>query len=255
MHNGSTRGLAGLRWRAGFLTAAAWLCGFTLLSIGVGFIAKSLTQVVDHPFYDAIERAGTNDWTDVLATLTKMGNVWQTQRLAVILAVVLAVWLWRRGQRWWMPLVALPATWIISRICQFGVAKIVDRDRDALSLLGTNVGAFPSGGVMRIITVTGAAVFIASYYGHWSRRPQIVGYTVVAALGVAEAYFRARLNQHWFTDVIGGLIVGWMFLGAVMSTIRAFDPSPVTSSVPPSEPNSPVGPQGVPPRLDEALDR
>ncbi|MGG5259513.1 phosphatase PAP2 family protein [Phycicoccus avicenniae] len=222
----SQRGLAGLRWLAGLRTAAVWLAGVTVLSILVGFVAKSLTTLVDEPVFAAIDRAGTNGWTDVLSTLTKMGNVWQTQRLAAVLAIVLAVWLWRRGQRWWMPLVVLPLTWIVSRVMQFGVAAIVDRDRDAISLLGTNVGAFPSGGVMRIITVTGAAVFIASYYGGWSRGRQRAGYAVVFLLGVAEAYFRGRLNQHWLTDIIGGIIVGWAFLAAVFATVRAFDPGP-----------------------------
>ncbi len=135
-----------LRWLAGLRTAVIWLAGVTVLSLAVGFVAKSLTTLVDEPVFAAVDRAGTNDWTDVLSTLTKMGNVWQTQRLAAVLAVVLAVWLWRRGQRWWMPLVVLPLTWIVSRVMQFGVAWIVDRDRDAISLLGTNVGAFPPAG-------------------------------------------------------------------------------------------------------------
>lgn len=232
MHTSPTpqRGLAGLRWLAGLRTAVIWLAGVTVLSLAVGFVAKSLTTLVDEPVFAAVDRAGTNDWTDVLSTLTKMGNVWQTQRLAAVLAVVLAVWLWRRGQRWWMPLVVLPLTWIVSRVMQFGVAWIVDRDRDAISLLGTNVGAFPSGGVMRIVTVTGAAVFLASYYGRWSRGRQLVGYAVVFVLGVAEAYFRGRLNQHWFTDILGGIVVGWAFLAAVAATVRAFDPSPRTAA-------------------------
>lgn len=232
---GATRGFVGLRWRAALMTAAVWLCGVNAVSIGVGFIAKSLSEPVDHPVFDAVQRAGTNDWTDVLATLTKMGNVSQTQRLGVVLAVGLAVWLWRRGQRWWMPILAIPATWVVSRVCQFGMAAIVDRDRDAISLLGTNVGAFPSGGVMRIISVTGMAVFLASSYGHWTRRARIMGFAVVALLGLAEAYFRLRLNQHWFTDVIGGLIVGWLFLAAAIATVRALDPSPRASA--PSQPS------------------
>ena len=212
-----------------------WLCGVTVVSLGVGFLAKSLSTSVDQPVFARIARAGTNQWTDVLTTLTKMGNVPQTQRLVVVLAVGLAIWLWRRGQRWWMPLVVLPSTWIVSRVCQFGLAKIVDRNRDAISLIGDHVGAFPSGGVMRIISVTGTAVFLASYYGRWSRRAQVWGYAGVAVLGLAEAYFRGRLNQHWLTDVIGGMIVGWLFVAAIAATVRAFDPSPLappTSAAP-----------------------
>ncbi len=49
-------------------------------------------------------------------------------------------------------------------------------------------------------------------------------------LGVAEAYFRGRLNQHWFTDILGGFVVGWAFLAAVAATVRVFDPSPRTAA-------------------------
>jgi len=225
----SERGLAGLHWRAGFLTAVVWLGGVTIVSIAIGFLAKSLTGPVDKPFFARIARAGTNGWTDVLTTLTKMGNVAQTQKLTAVLAVGLAIWLWRRGQRWWMPLVVLPATWVVSRAMQFGLAKIVGRDRDAISLIGTHVGAFPSGGVMRIVTITGTAVFLAAYYGRWSRRARLWGFAGVVVLGLAEAYFRGRLNQHWLTDVISGLIVGGIFVAAVAATVRAFDPSPLAS--------------------------
>ena len=244
MHSEDDRAGAftGLRWGAGLATAAASLFAVTMLSLAIGFLAKSLTRAVDEPFFARIERAGTNDWTDVLTTLTKMGNVSQTQKLTAVLAVGLALWFWRRGLRWWIPLVVLPMTWIVSRLFQFGIAKIVDRDRDAISLLGTNVGAFPSGGVMRIITVTGVAVFLAAYYLGWSRRAQVWGFVVVTVLGLAEAYFRARLNQHWITDVISGLIVGWLFVAAVAATVRAFDPVPALSraSRAPGGPASPA---------------
>lgn len=230
--HGPTRLFAGLHWRDGLITAVVWLCGVTLMSLGIGFLAKALTDSVDNPSFASINRAGTNEWTDVLTTLTKMGNAPQTQKLTLVLAVALAIWLWRRGQRWWIPLFVLPTAWIVARLFQFGIAKIVDRDRDAVSLIGTNVGAFPSGGVMRIIVITGAAVFLVAYYGQWSRRAQVLGFAGVAVLGLAEAYFRGRLNQHWLTDIVGGIFVGWLFLAAVVATVRAFDPRPSSYSTP-----------------------
>ena len=110
-------------------------------------------------------REKSNEWTKVLSTLTQMGNVPQTQRLAAASPSP-----WRCGSGAVVNVAVdagsscYPAAWVIARIFQFGVAWIVDRDRDAISLLGTNVGAFPSGGVMRIVIVTGAAVFLAAHY-------------------------------------------------------------------------------------------
>ena len=80
----AARLFTGLRWGVGLVTAVVALSGVTLLSIGIGFLAKALTNSVDHPVFARINRAGTNDWTDVLATLTKMGNVPQTDRKSVV---------------------------------------------------------------------------------------------------------------------------------------------------------------------------
>lgn len=224
----SLRGFGDLHWREGVLTAARWFALLLPVSLVIGFIAKALSDTVDRPAFDAIAQAGTNAWTDVVSTLTKMGNVPQTQLLVAVLAVLLAVWFWRRGERWWMPIFVLPMAWVVARIFQFGIAKIVDRDRDAISLLGTNVGAFPSGGVMRFLIVAGTAVFLAAHYGDTTKKTQRLSYALVAVLGIAEAYFRTRLNQHWLTDVISGFIIGWLFVGVVIATTRAFDPRPVS---------------------------
>lgn len=222
----SLTGFKGLHWRDGFLTATRLLVLLALFALALGFVAKALSDVVDRPAFAAIERSGANEWTEILATLTKMGNVPQTQLLAAVLAIVMAMWFWRRGERWWMPIVVFPAAWGVARIFQFGVAGIVDRDRGAIAIIGTNVGAFPSGGVLRIIVVTGVAVFLAAQYGGISKAWEKRGYMLVAILGLAEAYFRTRLNQHWLTDVISGLIIGWLFLGVVIATVKAFDPRP-----------------------------
>ncbi len=215
---------SGLDWRAGFLTAAVTLVIANLITLAVGFVAKSLQDSVDTPIFERIDAAGTSDFTDVIEAVTRMGNVRQTQILAVILALVLAVWFARRGWRWWMPILALSAAWWISRGFQFVLAKLVGRLHDVDSLVGTEIGRFPSGGVARIVIITGVAAFLVAYYARTSRRINIAMFTVVGVLGLVEAFARTRLNQHWFTDVIGGLVFGTLFLLAVIATIRAFDP-------------------------------
>lgn len=47
----------------------------------------------------------------------------------------------------------------------------------------------------------------------------------------AAARLTDRLNQHWFTDVVGGVILGVMFLLVAIATIRAFDPDPRQTDV------------------------
>lgn len=111
------------------------------------------------------------------------------------------------------------------------IAAIVDRDRDLISLVGTKIGAFPSGGCARIVLISGTAVVLASYYGALSKRTTQWLYGIPLVLGLAEAYFRTRLNQHWFTDVVAGVLYGWLMLAALNRTLKAFDPDPAGAGV------------------------
>lgn len=217
---------SGLDVRRGFFTATAGLAIANVIALALGFLAKSLQNSVDTPLFERIDRAGTNGLTDLLATVTKMGNVPQTQALTAIAAVGLALWFAQRGTRWWMPLVVLPTAWIGARGFQMIQAKIVDRDREVLALIGTEIGSYPSGGVMRIILVTGVAAYLIVHYLRTSRRTTQLMFVGVALAGLVESLARTRLNQHWFTDVVGGAIFGVLFLMVAITTIRAFDPDP-----------------------------
>lgn len=215
-----------IEWRAGLVVAAIGLAVVDVITLLLGYVAKTLQGPVDDPMFARIERAGNTAWTDKLETLTQMGNVQQTQIYAAVFAVVLAVWFAVKGWRWWMPLFVCPTVWWAERASQLVIAKLVGRDRDPISLVGTPIGAYPSGGCARLIVVLGAAAFLVVHYARVSRRTTILLFAAVAVLGLAEGYFRARLNQHWFTDVVGGVIFGWLLLGLVIRTIRTFDPDP-----------------------------
>lgn len=223
---GSAGLFTGLDWRGLLLTGTVGMLLANAVALGLGFVAKSLQGSVDDPIYDRVNRAGRTSWTEVLEVTTQLGNVPETQLWTVLLAVGLAGWFALRGWRWWVPLVTLPVVWIGERGFQFLLAKLVDRDRDPLSLIGTPIGAYPSGGVARTLVVSGTAALLAIHYARLSRRRAILLLAVAAVLGLAEAYFRARLNQHWFTDIVGGLIYGSMLLVVVATTLRAFDRDP-----------------------------
>ena len=218
--------MSGLDFKRGFLTATAGIATANAIGLILGFLAKSLQSSVDTPLFDRIETAGTNDFTDVLTTVTKMGNVNQTLVLTAVAAVVLALWFARLETRWFMPLIALPTAWLGVRGFQMIQAKIVDRDRGATALIGTEIGRYPSGGVARIILVAGLVAFLIVRYRRCSRWAAAWMFSGVAVLGLVESFARTRLNQHWFTDVVGGAIFGVLFLLVAITTIRAFDPDP-----------------------------
>ena len=223
---GRSQQLDGVRWGPGFVTGAVTVSLANAVAIAIGFVAKALQEPVDEPLFERIDAAGNTGWTDVLETLTQMGNVTQTQYLGAALAVGFAGWFATQGWRWWVPLFLFPVAWWIARLCQLTIAAIIDRDRDVVSLVGTQIGAFPSGGCARIIIISGAAVALASYYANLSRRTTRWLYALPVVLGLAEGYFRTRLNQHWFTDVVAGILYGGLMLAALVRTLRAFDPDP-----------------------------
>lgn len=228
---GRSHQFAGLRWGAGLTTGAVTVAIANAIAIALGFVAKALQDPVDEPVFERVDEAGNTEWTDVLETLTQMGNVAETQYLGAALAVGLAIWFALQGWRWWMPLFLFPVAWWIARLCQLTIAAIVDRDRDVVSLIGTQIGAFPSGGCARIMIISGAAVVLASYYAGLSRWTTRWLYVIPLLLGLAEGYFRTRLNQHWFTDVVGGIVYGGLMLAALVRTLRAFDPAPATGGL------------------------
>lgn len=209
---------------AGLRTALVTLLAVGAVSLVLGQVASALQESVDDPFFAAVDARGTSAWTDLLAVTTQMGNVPETQVLTLVLAVGLAAWFAVRGGCWWMPLLVLPLAWCVTRCAQLGLAGVTGREREVLSLVGTEIGAYPSGGVARIVVVTGTAVVLVAHYVR--PRPAVVRLlgAGVLLLGVAEMYFRARLNQHWLTDVVAGLVVGLLVLWAVRRTMRAFHP-------------------------------
>jgi membrane-associated phospholipid phosphatase len=214
------------QWRSGLLTGVVTVLAANVIGLLLGFLAEALQGSVDEPVYDATIRAGNTGWTDVVETITKMGNVPQTQIWTAVLALGLATWFFAKGWRWWIPLVVCPLAWIVGRWSQRVLAKIIDRDQDLISLIGTPIGNYPSGGCQRLIVVLGVAAFLVVHYARTSRRTTVLLFSVVGVLGLVEAYARARLAQHWFTDIVGGVIFGWVLLVAIIVTIKAFDPDP-----------------------------
>lgn len=211
--------------RGGFAAASIGLIVANGLAMLIGFTAKALHDEVDRVVYDRLDEMGTNWLTTVLETVTKMGNERQTQLLAVGGAIALAVWFARQRWRWWVPLVAMPTAWIGARGFQLIQTRVIDRDRGVPSLIGDEIGGYPSGGVARIILISGLLVFLVVHYAGVPRRIARWMYAGVGLLGFVEAIARLRLNQHWCTDVIGGACFGGMLLGVAMTTIRVFDPN------------------------------
>ncbi|MFB7643948.1 phosphatase PAP2 family protein [Streptomyces sp. NPDC056084] len=132
--------------------------------------------------------------------------VWDPWAMRALLAVVVAVLLWR-GER-------LTALWVaatsgLGTAVQQGLKAAVGRDRprwpDPVDSAG--YAAFPSGHAIGVTVAFGLLVWVLALHGA-GRGPRtaalVVG--VVSALGVG--FTRLFLGVHWFSDVVGGWLIG-----------------------------------------------
>ncbi|GGY55063.1 phosphatase PAP2 family protein [Streptomyces xanthochromogenes] len=132
--------------------------------------------------------------------------VWDPWAMRALLAVVVGVLLWR-GER-------LLALWVaatsgLGTAVQQGLKAAVGRDRpqwpDPVDSAG--FAAFPSGHAIGVTVAFGLLVWVLALRGA-GRGPRtavlVVG--VVSALGVG--FTRLFLGVHWFSDVVGGWLIG-----------------------------------------------
>ncbi|WP_295700560.1 phosphatase PAP2 family protein [Lapillicoccus sp.] len=204
----------------GATAAGVALAGFALtLVIGwfLGKLAHALEPSVDVPVFEWFRtRQLPGSWTDAWNVLTKMGNRAQTQRIAVVGAVLLAV-LWRR-RGWWTPFLALPLGYLLEKFGQMLLAATVHRGHPP-----TTLGTYPSGGCARLVVVYGLVIFLVLRWKRVSRRGWVAGWTLLSLLTVLEGYSRTYLLKHWFTDVVGGVIYGGLILGLMVGAVCVLD--------------------------------
>jgi len=218
-------GAAGARWGAlrdhlradvgvvgaGVLVAAAG-AGLTFaLGWPLGKLAHAVESGVDVPvFHWFQDRVQPGAWSSLQSVLTQMGNRPEIKAIAVVAAVVLAV-AWRR--RWWVPVVVIAAAFVLEKYVQSGLSKVVLRGHPP-----TTNGTYPSGGCARLISMYGTVLYLA--LRTWRPALWVRGllWTLLAEAAWMEGYARTYRLEHWFTDVIGGWIVGVLLLATFVAT-------------------------------------
>lgn len=149
----------------------------------------------------ASETAGTRG-TDVLRAITHLGDTVVVLSLALVFALVLLAMRRRRFALFTITVVV--GQWALANL----IKELVARARPALDPLATFSGySFPSGH-----STAAAATYLALALVLSAVRPTWNGPLLIATgVGVASAVAasRALLGVHWFSDVLGGLILGW----------------------------------------------
>jgi undecaprenyl-diphosphatase len=198
------------------LTPASFLASHPRLRTGlaVAFVLLATAALVrrgavlltwDEPIQRSVEAGRTDLASEIFRTISFLGST----KAVLALGCVLAALAWRRCRA--VGIVVLVA--MLSRpLLEFTLKAIVGRDRPDLErLVAGNGPSFPSGHVMAAIALWGLVPLVVTLYTR-DRRIWWASVAGSAALITAIGASRIYLGVHWFSDVVGGLVVGAFFL-------------------------------------------
>ena len=163
----------------------------------------------------------SSDSTSALQALTNLGNIRIVVGLALLLVVVD---FYRCRSRW--PFLFVLTVLAGMEVSMLVVKDLVGRLRPTLNPAAASLGpSFPSGH-----SATAAAFYAAAalVIARQLRGPvQHLAIAIAVAIAVAVAASRVLLDLHWFSDVIGGLAIGWAWfaLSAVVFGGRLLIPT------------------------------
>jgi len=212
------------RLREGVPPALFLLACAVVLVAALAGLGWLLSKVLSH---DAVGRGDADisrwlaghrnrDLNDVTGVTSEVGGTLTITALAV-LAVAVAAFVWRR---WREPM--LVAVAVAGEVAIFvTVTLLVDRQRPPVRHLdpAPPTSSFPSGHTAATVVLWGALAVLAS---ERARSALVRGLFVALAVAVPLVVAASRMyrGMHYLTDVLGGLLLGWLWLLACVRGIR-----------------------------------
>jgi undecaprenyl-diphosphatase len=192
-----------------------------LVLTGIGWVLSHVVQNDAMGRADAgvsrwFARERTGDLNDVTAVTSEAGGTLTITVLAV-LSVAVAAFVWRR---WREPM--LVAVAVAGEVAIFLVVTLlVDRQRPPVEHLdeAPPTSSFPSGHTAATIALWGALAVLAS---ERARSALARGIVLALAFGLPLLVASSRLyrGMHFLTDVLGGALLGGLWLLATVRGIR-----------------------------------
>lgn len=199
--------------------AGLWL--FVVTSVGFGLLALLAAGPAGWLAELDLEVQGEifelrSPWADdAMVWITGLGSRWFIGSLLL----VLGAWVVRTG-RCRKALSVMVIAFLANPLLEAFFKFLVGRPRPTASqLLPGNGPAFPSGHVLATVGFYGVLAAVA-WRSTQSRSVRIGAYLAATSVIVAVGFSRIYLGVHWFTDVVGGMLVGTAFVLAVAWSLR-----------------------------------
>jgi len=185
-----------------------------LVALGLAFACFAAAAAIhngwlllrwDLPIQRFVESHRTDDLTSFFLAVSRLGST----VVVIAVSVFFVLLTWRRCRA---VSVAIAVAAVTRPMLEFVLKDVVARARPALDRLVDGHGfSFPSGHVMAAIALYGllpliVALFTRSRALWWSS--VVVSGVVIAAVATSRVY----LGVHWFSDVVGSLLLGSFFL-------------------------------------------
>jgi undecaprenyl-diphosphatase len=193
-----------------FFARRPWL----LAVIGVAFLFLAFAAAIrrgavlltwDEPIQRAVEGRRGAGWDVLFSTASRFGSTLVVLTLGGLLALLAA-------RRCRAVAIAVVAATISRPVIEFLLKDIVERGRPDFERMVAGTGySFPSGHVMAAVALWGLLPMIVALY----TRSRALWWASVAMSGVMIATIaasRVYLGVHWFSDIMGGLLLGSFFL-------------------------------------------
>ena len=188
------------------LTVAALvaICGGVVLGVLAYLIrTSSLLVGIDNGAAKWGDRHATAASEDVLRAITQLGNIMVVLVLAVVLVAVALL----REKTIWVPVFVIAVVGGEELITTV-VKSLVDRTRPTFNPAAASLGpSFPSGHSATSAAFYAAAALVLGRSSPRARRALLAGLAVGIAVAVAAS--RVLLDDHWLSDVVAGLALGW----------------------------------------------
>lgn len=189
--------------------------GAALLFLAVAAAVENaaLLRLWDEPIQRLVEDERSETGNTFFSTVSMLGSTPVILTLGAIFAGVT----WRRCRA--ASIVILAAS-LARPPLEWSMKEIVGRSRPDFERLVDGTGpSFPSGHVLASVAVWGLLPVLVALFT--SRRglwwvSVAVSVTLVGLIGLSRVY----LGVHWFSDVVGGLVVGSFFLLGVEALLK-----------------------------------
>jgi membrane-associated phospholipid phosphatase len=172
-----------------------------------GYLA--LAVLAAHQQFFAIDY-GTRTWARILRTeapglpMALVSTLGDFAGVIALIALGVAVLLWRRQRRW---AIALPMLMAGAGALQWVAKWSTGRARPDESPWG-----FPSGHVLSLVVFFGLMVWLIATASQRRRRWRVAASALCLLTVIAVAISRLYLDRHWLSDLGGGLTIGLAYL-------------------------------------------